>query len=113
MHEVALAEAIWKQVSAEMDRHPDRRLLGYRLVVGKWSGADPESLEFAVGLMASESPWPDAKAHLRVEPLALVCKQCQREFEPEELNLACPGCGGRDVEPIRGQDLRLESLEVE
>jgi hydrogenase nickel incorporation protein HypA/HybF len=113
MHEVALARAVWRQVEAEMQARPGFRLLGITLVVGRWSGADPESLQFAVQLVAAESPWPAAAVQMRSEPLALKCRPCGRTFEPTELDLACPGCGTYDSETIRGREVRLESLEVE
>jgi hydrogenase nickel incorporation protein HypA/HybF len=113
VHEVALAQAVWRQVEAELDRRPASRLLAAHLVVGRWSGADPESLEFALGLLRDGSPWPKAAIRIRTEPLGLVCRACGRQFEPEELNLACPGCGSADADVTRGRDVRLESLEVE
>jgi len=113
VHEVALAEAVWRQVAAEMGRHEGRRLLAVSLVVGCWSGVDPESLEFALGLLAAEGRWPGAAVHIRTEPLAVTCRACGCEFEPQELDLACPSCGASDVEVVRGRDVRLESLEAE
>ena len=113
MHEVTLAEAIWREVVSEMARRPERRLRGLRVVVGRWSGAERESLEFALGLLVAESEWPDAEILIRDEPLALVCRACSREFEPQELQLACPSCGSAETDVVRGRELRLESLEVE
>jgi hydrogenase nickel incorporation protein HypA/HybF len=113
VHEVALAQAVWRQVAAEMARHEGRTLLSVRLLVGKWSGADPESLEFALQILAGESSWPKAAFQIRTEPLGLACGKCGRKFEPEELNLACPGCRSLDVEVVKGKDVYVESLEIE
>jgi hydrogenase nickel incorporation protein HypA/HybF len=113
VHELALAQAVWRQVDAEMGRHAGRALTAVHLIVGRWSGADPESLEFALGVLAADSPWPQAAFRIRTEPLALKCKPCGREFEPDELNLVCPACGSLDVEMTRGKDVYLESLEIE
>jgi len=113
VHEVALAQAVWRQVADEMDRHKGHSLLSVRLLVGKWSGADPESLEFALQILASESLWPKAAFQIRSEPLGLECRKCGRHFEPEELNLACPGCQSLDVEVVKGKDVYVESLEIE
>jgi hydrogenase nickel incorporation protein HypA/HybF len=96
-----------------MERHKGRSLLSVRLLVGKWSGADPESLEFALRILAGESPWPKSAVEIRSEPLGLVCRKCARRFEPEELNLACPHCQSLDVEAVKGKDVYVESLEIE
>lgn len=113
MHEIALAHAVWRQVAAEMEKHSDRRLTQVHVVVGELSGAEPESLEFALGLLVAESEWPHAAVHVRKEPVVLVCRTCGREYPMQEMRLRCPACGGADVEPVRGTQLRLESLEVE
>jgi len=112
VHEVSLARSIWRQVEAEMAPRTGR-LLALDLVVGAFSGADPESLEFALGLLVGESAWPEARVRIRTEPLAMVCEACGREFTPEHFHLVCPACGSTDADPVRGTDLRLESLEVE
>jgi hydrogenase nickel incorporation protein HypA/HybF len=111
MHEVALAEAIWREVDAAMEGRKGR-VSAIQIVVGAFSGADPESLEFALGLGVKDSTWPKAEIRIRREPLAVRCKPCGREFEPEHLSFRCPACGAQDVAICRGKDLLLESLEV-
>ena len=125
MHEVALAQAVWRQVAAEMEKRPQARLIAVNLLVGRWSGADPESLEFALGLLARDSKRKGSRTlndfmgpgpfsfRIRTEPLALACRACGRQFEPPELDLACPSCKSGDVEAVRGKDVYLESLEIE
>ena len=112
MHELSLAQAIWRQVLGEMARRPECRLAALRIVVGAFSGADPESLEFALRLVVEESAWPAAEVRIRTEPVALQCRACGRDYETGTLDLACPGCGGFDCDVTGGRDLRLESLEV-
>jgi hydrogenase nickel incorporation protein HypA/HybF len=111
VHEIALAEAIWREVASEMARQ-DGRLSAIRVVVGAFSGADPESLEFALRLGAADSSWPDVAIDIRREPLAVRCKGCGGEFEPEGFTFRCPACGSSDVQICRGNDLVIESLEV-
>jgi len=113
VHEVSLARAVWRQVEAEMVRHPGRPLRAIDLVVGGFSGVAPELLEFALGLLARESDWPAARVRIRTEPLTMACGACGCEFTPEGFRLVCPACGSTDADPIGGTDLRLESLEVE
>ena len=113
MHELSLAQAVWQQVLDEMQRRPGSCLLAVNVVVGALSGADPESLDFAMQLVAADSDWPGAKVHIRGEPLALRCRACGHAFETRKFELACPKCASLDVEVTGGRDLRLESLEVQ
>ena len=113
MHELSLAQAVWRQVAGEMQKHAGARLLALDVVVGRFSGADPEALEFALRLVADQSPWPGARVRLRIEPVSLGCRACGREYQTDTLDLACPSCGGYDVEVKAGRDLRLESLEIQ
>jgi hydrogenase nickel incorporation protein HypA/HybF len=113
VHELSLAQAIWRQVDETMRARPGSRLEAVNIVVGRMSGADPESLQFALELVAERSAWPDARFHVRIEPLGLVCRECGREFETDEFDLACPDCVSLDVDVTGGQDLRIESLEVD
>jgi hydrogenase nickel incorporation protein HypA/HybF len=113
VHELSLAQAIWREVRRQMRQRPGARLAAVHVVVGALSGADPESLDFALGLVAADSDWPAAKVQVRAEPVGLVCRACGHTFDAPGLDLKCPGCGGFDVEVRRGQDLRIESLEIE
>ena len=113
LHELSLAQAVWRQVGGEMEKHAGACLVALEVTVGRFSGADPEAFEFALRLLAEDSPWPDAEVRLRTEPVRLLCRTCARRYETETLDLACPGCGGYDVEVTGGRDLRLESLEIQ
>jgi hydrogenase nickel incorporation protein HypA/HybF len=113
MHELSLAQAIWREVRRQMRSYPGGRLAALHVVVGALSGADPESLDFALGLVAADSDWPEATMDVRPEPVGLECRACGRRFDAPGLDLTCPGCGGLDVEVTRGRDLRIESLEIE
>jgi hydrogenase nickel incorporation protein HypA/HybF len=113
VHELAIAQSVWRRVGAEMERHAGCALVTVHLTVGRWSGADPESLEFALQILASDSPWPKAGIRIRTEPLALKCRRCGRDFEPDELNLACPACRSPEVDITRGRDVYLDSLDID
>jgi len=113
VHELSLAQAVWRQVEAEMARRPGARLRGLDLVVGAFSGADPDSLGFAMEVVVAGSAWKGAAVRVRREDLAMRCTACGREFVPDGLDLACPACGSAETDPVRGTEVRLVSLEVE
>jgi len=40
-----------------------------------------------------------------------MCRRCAAEFDTDEVLALCP-CGSADVELLRGQELRVRSVEV-
>jgi hydrogenase nickel incorporation protein HypA/HybF len=41
-----------------------------------------------------------------------TCRRCGRMTESDDLLLACPQCGGLDIELAGGDELMLESIEL-
>jgi hydrogenase nickel incorporation protein HypA/HybF len=41
------------------------------------------------------------------------CRSCDRSFELKEFDWTCPYCGNRSMEIEAGQELFVESIEVE
>lgn len=48
-----------------------------------------------------------------VVPAAGACRECGQESELAGLPLACPACGSLDLELLRGEELLVDSLELE
>ncbi len=47
-------------------------------------------------------------------PVRTSCRECAAVADlPEPLPVRCPGCGGREVDVVGGQQLELTSVEVE
>jgi Zn finger protein HypA/HybF involved in hydrogenase expression len=43
----------------------------------------------------------------------VVCSACRVESEPAAFPLCCLSCGSLDVDVFRGEELHVESLELE
>jgi hydrogenase nickel incorporation protein HypA/HybF len=43
----------------------------------------------------------------------LACTACDREWEIELPAFRCPSCGGAEVQVVSGDELEVESIEVE
>jgi hydrogenase nickel incorporation protein HypA/HybF len=114
MHELALVESLIEQVGNEVAQSGHRgRVLGLELIVGRMSGANADSIRFAFELLAPGTLVE--KAELRVvEPKAVCCcDDCGHLHEIDELAAACPQCGGEQISFQGGQDLLLQSIELE
>jgi hydrogenase nickel incorporation protein HypA/HybF len=110
VHELSIASAI----VATAERHASgNRVTAVRVRVGRLRQVVPDSLQFCFGMVARESVCEGARLELEVIPAVLRCRACSHEWEIEEPPFWCPQCAGGDVAPVRGEELEVESIEIE
>jgi len=114
MHELAIVDAVLDQVCEEVRNcGAQGRVTRLDLAVGCLSGANPDSIRFAFELLAPGTLVEGAAIRIR-EPRALCsCRKCGLRVEIDDLTAACPQCASRDVSIEGGQELLLESIEIE
>jgi hydrogenase nickel incorporation protein HypA/HybF len=110
MHELAIAESIVRVASAHAG---ERRVTSVHVKVGHLRQVVPASLEFGFELVGQGTPVEGAELRLDAIPAAVACRACAAETEVSEFPLHCGSCGGLDVEVIRGEELLVDSLELE
>jgi hydrogenase nickel incorporation protein HypA/HybF len=110
MHELAIAESIVRIASAHAG---ERRVAGVHVKVGHLRQVVPSSLEFGFQLVGQGTPVEGAELRLEVVPAAVRCRSCRAQTELSEFPLHCGPCGGLDVDVIRGEELLVDSLELQ
>jgi hydrogenase nickel incorporation protein HypA/HybF len=108
MHELGLCEAIVGAIEARAGERPVARV---RVHVGRLLHVHPEAFEQSFAMAAAGSVAEDAQAELVLTPIRSTCQGCGQELETDELPLACPHCGGVEIDITGGDELMLESLE--
>jgi hydrogenase nickel incorporation protein HypA/HybF len=110
MHELSIAESIVRIA----DRHAaGRRVLRVELQVGHLRQVVPSALELAFELVAQGTAVEGAELVMDEVPAAGVCRTCGAATELSAFPFACEACGGFDIEVTRGEELLVESLELE
>jgi len=110
MHELSIAEAI----VAIADRHAaGRRITRVDVSVGHLRQVVPPALEFAFALVAEGTAVEGAELVLTEVPATGRCRACGAELPLDAFPFACEACGGLDVEVIAGEELLVESLDLE
>src|SRR3954454_10424304 len=110
MHELSIADAVVQIVN----RHAGgRRVSKVELRVGHLRQVVPSALEFAFELVASGTPVEGAELVLEEVPAAGRCRRCDEVSRLDGFPLTCGACGGWDVEVTAGEELRVESLDLE
>ena len=110
MHELSLAGAV---VAIARDHARGRRVAAVDVRIGRLRQVVPEALEFAFELVAAGTEVEGAELRVEHVPVRVRCARCEIESEAPEFPLACAGCGSVDVDVVAGDELLVESLELE
>ena len=110
MHEMAISSAVLESVV----RHAGgRQVFAVKLRVGHLRQVVPDSLEFYWGIVTRDGVCEGSVLEQEVIAARLECTACARVWEIELPVFRCPTCGGADVRVAAGDELEVESIEVE
>ena len=110
MHELSIAQAL---IDIALAHAGGRRVTLVEVKVGHLRQVVPDALAFAFELASAGTPVEGAALELEEVPAAGRCRACETESELPRFPLLCPRCGSADVAVLRGEELLVESLELE
>jgi hydrogenase nickel incorporation protein HypA/HybF len=110
VHELSIAQSI---VRIAESHAAGRRVHKVELRVGHLRQVVPSALEFAFMLVAEGTPVEGAQLVIEEVPAAGLCRDCGAESTFDGFPFACASCGGLDLELIRGEELLVDSLELD
>src|ERR1700722_7258133 len=110
MHELALSSAI---VATVQKHAAERRVTLVTLRVGRMRQVVPETLEFYFEFVARGTVCEGARLEQEVLDVRLRCVACATEWGIDIPEFRCPSCGGAEVAVTSGNELEVESIEVE
>ncbi len=116
MHEMSIAQSLVGIIEQEMLKHEVTRLIRVRVKYGRISAIVPEALQTAFQVMTMDTPIKGAKLEIEEIPLVARCRECKKEFSPEDdlLIMTCPYCDAEfGHEIISGKELFIDELEAE
>ena len=111
MHELSIARAL---IDAAARRAEGRRVVALSVSVGALRQVVPATLSFNFAIASTGTPCAGAHLELLAVPVRLRCP-CWAEWElqPGELAFRCPRCGSPDAVVLSGEELSLDSIEVQ
>lgn len=114
MHELAIVDALIEQVQQEVRQAGAQgRITRLDLIIGRLSGVCPDSIRFAFELLAPGTLVEKAVVHIEEPPALCHCLACGSKREIVDLGAICPVCSSPNVSIEGGQDLLLQSIELE
>jgi hydrogenase nickel incorporation protein HypA/HybF len=110
VHELSLSGAIVKTV----EKHAEgRRVTVVSLRVGSLRQVVPDTLAFSFQIVARGTLCEGARLEQELVNASLRCNACAHEWIIDVPAFRCPACGTSDVAVASGDELLVESIEVE
>ena len=91
----------------------DGRVVQLDIAVGRLSGVNVDSIRFAFDLITPGTRLEGAMLQVDEPKAVCCCRECEARTEIDELVADCPACGSGQITFEGGQDLFLESIELE
>jgi hydrogenase nickel incorporation protein HypA/HybF len=110
MHELSIADAI---VTIARRHAAGRKVTRVDVRVGHLRQVVPDSLGFAFELVSTDTELEGAELVLEEVPAAVHCEACGADGVLKEFPAVCRACGSLDVGLIGGDELLVDSLELE
>lgn len=112
MHEASLAGGVLKLVEDCAVREGFARLLSLRLEAGQLAGVDVRALRFALEALAPGTVLQDTEITIEQPPGQAWCLGCGQTVAIAQRGDACPACGGHQLQPTGGMELRVLDMRV-
>jgi len=112
MHEISIAINIIEICQKELQKAKGQRIDKVNLSVGKLSGIEIESLDFALEVSKPNSSLAGAEIVIDEVSALLKCQNCGSEFESEDHFTTCPTCKEFKYEILSGKELLIKSLTI-
>lgn len=110
MHELSLTKNLLDIALKHAGAKPIRHV---NLLIGEFSDEREEAIRFYWDDLARDSSAHGAELHFQRVEAEMQCLVCERVFHPEEEDSLCPACGSHRLNLLRGDDVRLESIDVD
>lgn len=111
MHELAVTEGI---INVALKAAGGRRVLAIDLRVGALSSFVDDSVQFYFDALSQGTPVEGATLRFQRVPATARCADCGATFPvAPPLPEGCPGCGSARLVVSGGDELRVESIEVD
>jgi len=110
VHELSVSAAV---VDTAVRHAAGRKVTSVHLRVGALRQVVPDSLAFYFDIVARDTLCEGAVLEQELIAARLRCESCETEWEADAPAFRCPGCAGGQVTVVCGDELEVESIDVE
>ncbi len=113
MHELSLCQSLFNIIYQEAERIQCRKITCVILEVGRLAAVDKSALLFAFKAVTINTIAQEAALEMIEIEAKAVCENCGKTVTIENYYEACDVCQLFSLRVIQGEELRVQSIEVE
>ncbi|MCK5286662.1 MAG: hydrogenase maturation nickel metallochaperone HypA [Thermodesulfovibrionia bacterium] len=115
MHEVSIVLGMIDELTKIAQEHNARKVVNVKLKIGAMSGIVTDSVRFAFDAVKYQYPLLiNTEILIDEVPLIYECRDCKDTFKTGDAYFpSCPHCKSHNLNLISGEELHIETLEVE
>ncbi len=113
MHELAITQSMLDLVLEQAKQAGAKKVEKIYLIIGEMSGYVEESVQFYFDFFSKGTIAEGAALSFTMVPATARCRSCGKVFKVKEFEWVCPDCNQSSLEITAGNELRVESIEVE
>jgi hydrogenase nickel incorporation protein HypA/HybF len=113
MHELAVTQSILDISLRHAKEANAKRITDINLLIGQFSSIVDDSVQFYWEIISKDTIAQGSSLHFERVPAEMICNDCGHTFHPTEKTFECPSCSSYSVRVTRGEEFRVESIDVE
>jgi hydrogenase nickel incorporation protein HypA/HybF len=113
MHELAVTQSILKIALENARKVEAKKITGINLLIGQMASIVDDSIQFYWDILSEGTIALGAKLKITRIPTEMRCFYCGHVFSPGSSTFDCPACNSIRVQIIQGEEMRVESIDVE
>jgi len=113
MHELAVTQSILDISLRHANKAGANKITGINLVIGEFASLVDNSIQFYWELFAEGTIAQDAQLHFERIIGEMTCTNCKNSFHPSDTDFSCPNCKSEFVQITKGDEFRVDSIDVE
>jgi len=114
VHELSIAQELVRMAEEAARAKGARRVREVRLRLGALSGVVEEALRLGYEAACRDTILDGSRLVIEPVPVLIRCPQCERDVEPESVQLMyCPACGTAGGQLRQGREIELAAMEIE
>lgn len=112
MHELAICQAMMRQVESISADNQAKQVVSIELGMGPLSGVEAQLLQHAYPIASAGTIAEGAELIIKHLPVRVHCSTCGKESEVASNKLVCSNCGNWNTSLLSGDELMLLSVEM-